>query len=666
MSVEKKTLGRLYLISIPVFLALIAIGFALVRIQWFEADTLKDRARLADVRPIEVEAARGNILSSDGMLLATSMPTYTVHFDPLAVQADLFEKDVDGLAKGLSETMPGGRSALQWEALLRRARIEKRRYVPIARDVGHSLHQRLKQLPIFKMGKLKGGIITDQKLHRHQPLGGQAARTIGSVRDGGSSGLEQAYSEWLSGRNGSRLAQKIGEGTWKPLTDYGELEPEDGYDLVSTIDSRIQDLAHSALLAALEKYQAEHGCVVVMEVKTGAVRAIANLGLNSEGNAYYEKRNYALWESTEPGSTFKLISMMSALEDGRVDTAQKVETGDGVYVIHGAKIKDSNVEYGNGGYGTISLGRAFELSSNTGIAKAIYPAYRSDPAKLVDRWYALGLNRPLGLSIEGEGIPRIPRPGQSGWSGTTLPWMSFGYELSFTPLQILSVYNAVANGGRMLKPRFAERVERAGETVERFPTETINASICSEKTRRALHQLLVNAVERGTAENIKQEGYALAGKTGTCQLNYWKSEGERSYQSSFVGYFPADKPVYSCMVVIQKPNPQIGYYGSVVAAPVFRDIALGMRRYLPLEIEETPADEPVLKTPIHRVDRSLAELNRNIAPKLVGMRVPDALALLENSGYSVNLEGRGGSVRAQWPAAGSALRPKSPFKLSTQ
>jgi len=666
MSTEKATLGRLYLISIPVFIALIAIGFALVRIQWFEADTLKDRARLADVRPISVEAARGNILSSDGMLLATSMPTYSVHFDPVSVEGKLFEKEVGGLAKGLSEVLAGGRSALQWEALLRRARIEERRYVPIAREVEYGVYQKLKSLPIFKSGKLKGGFITDQTLHRHQPLGGQAARTIGSVREGGSSGLEQAYSEWLSGRNGSRLAQQIGEGTWKPLTDYGELEPEDGYDLVSTIDSRIQDLAHSALLAALQKFEAEHGCAVVMEVKTGAIRAIANLGLNSEGSAYYEKRNYALWESTEPGSTFKLISMMSALEDGRVDTAQKVETGDGVYVIHGAKIKDSNVEYGSGGYGTISLGRAFELSSNTGIAKAIYPAYRSEPAKLVDRWYSLGLNRPLGLSIEGEGLPRIPRPGQAGWSGTTLPWMSFGYELSFTPLQILSVYNAVANDTRMIKPRFAERVEKAGETVERFPTETINASICSEKTRRALHQLLLNAVERGTAENIKQEGYLLAGKTGTCQLNYWKSEGERAYQSSFVGYFPADRPVYSCIVVIQKPNPQIGYYGSVVAAPVFRDIALGMRRYLPLEVEEPRSPQAAPQWASNRVDRGLAELNRNTVPKLVGMRVADALALLENSGYRVSLEGRGGSVRTQWPQPGSPLRPKSSFKLSTQ
>jgi len=664
MSETRTSLGRLYLLAVPVVLVLIAIGVALIRIQWFEADHLEDRAALAEVRPIDVPAARGNILSADGMLLATSMPTYTVHFDPVVIEKARFEKDIDGLCQRLNRVL-GGRSAPQWESILRRARTEGRSYVPIARDVPYETYHRLSKLPLFERGKIGGGFIAVQSLHRFQPLGGQAARTIGLAREQGSSGMEQAYSEWLAGRNGSRLAQRIGLDTWKPLTDYNEIEPEDGFDVVSTLDSRIQDLTHTALLRTLERYEADHGCAVVMDVQTGAIRAMANLGRNADGKGYYEARNYAVWESTEPGSTFKLVSLMSALEDGRADTAIQVETGDGVFVVHGAKIKDSNVEYGNGGYGRISLGRAFELSSNTGIAKVLYQAYQKDPAKLVDRWYALGLNRPLGLDIEGEGQPRIPRPGQTGWSGTTLPWMTFGYELSFTPLQILTVYNAIANGGRMVKPRFVERVERAGETVETFSTEVLNASICSEKTRQSLHDLLVRVVERGTAENIKIEGYPLAGKTGTCQLNYWKGSEERAYQSSFVGYFPADQPRYACIVVVQKPNAALGYYGSTVAAPVFREIALGMRRYLPSEAKEAASPK---RTPQPKMDpdRALAQLDQSITPQMRGMRVADALALLENSGHRVDLEGNGASVAAQWPESGSPLRPQTRVKLTTR
>ncbi|MBI1316173.1 PASTA domain-containing protein [bacterium] len=665
MSKDRTSLGRLYLLAVPVVLAILSIGAALVRIQWLEADQLEDRAALAEVRPIDVPAARGNILSADGMLLATSMPTYTIHFDPVVVEKSRFEDEIEGLCSGLHRVL-GGRSAPQWESILRRARTEKRSYVPIARDVPHETYRKLGKLPLFERGKIGGGFIVVQSLHRFQPLGGQAARTIGTVREQGASGLEQAYSEWLSGRKGSRLAQRIGLETWKPLTDYNEVEPEDGYDVVSTLDSRIQDLTHTALLRTLERFEADHGCAVVMEVQTGAIRAMANLGRTQAGKGYYEARNYAVWESTEPGSTFKLVSLMSALEDGRADTALQVETGDGVFVVHSAKIKDSNVEYGNGGYGRISLGRAFELSSNTGIAKVVYQAYQKDPAKLVDRWYALGLNRPLGLEIEGEGQPRIPRPGQPGWSGTTLPWMTFGYELSFTPLQILTVYNAIANGGRMVKPRFVERVERAGETVETFSTEVLNASICSEKTRQALHDLLARVVERGTAENIQIEGYPLAGKTGTCQLNYWKGAEARSYQSSFVGYFPADQPRYACIVVVQQPNPALGYYGSTVAAPVFREIALGLRRYLPSQAAPSEAPTHVAPRPRRDTDRVLAQLNGSVTPQMRGMRVADALALLENSGHRVELEGTGALVSGQWPESGSPLRPQTRVKLTTR
>lgn len=655
---NKKSLRRLYMVAIPILLLVVGIVSKLIHIQWVQGAELRQQAQEEVVKPIAISATRGSIFSADGKLLATNMPVYKLHLDPTVAKDEVFDAGIQALSEGLAHFLHNGRTAAEWHRLLVNARKQNNRFVTLSRSVDHGSLQSIKELPILKEGRYQGGIIIEPVNFRKHPLGKIAERTIGYDESFRKFGLEAAYSSELSGKDGSRLAQKISKGQWKPLTDYYSVEPVDGKDLISTIDTRLQDIAHHALLGALERHDADHGCAVLMDVHTGAIRAIVNLGRNSEGSGYYEKRNYAVWESTEPGSTFKTIALMAALEDKLVDTAMHVDTQNGLYeVVPGAKVKDSNYRNGKGGYGVISLGEALAKSSNTAIVKALYPVYAENPQLFVDRLYALGLDRPLDLKLPGEGVPKIPQPGDRNWSGLSLPWMLFGYEVSFTPLQILTMYNAIANDGIMIKPRFVERMEVMGKPVQAFDAEVIHPSICSKETRLQLQDLLRQVVEsdRGTAQNIRTAGLPMAGKTGTCQLNYWLKDGEVDYQSSFVGYFPADAPEYSCIVVIHKPR-QGGYYGSTVAAPVFRQIALGVQRLSPRALDELPSQLAQLPQQNH-LQEALQLLRNERMPNMRGMRLNEALEIMENHGLQVKINGFAGQVRGQWPRAGEPLPP---------
>lgn len=656
MTANRKRTSRLYLLILPIGFVALRILIELGKIQFVEGDSLRMLAAEQVVRNIEIPASRGSIWSRDGKFLSTNMPVYKVYMDPTVASDKLYANGIEELSIGLEKYVGNERTAFEWNALLTSARKNNNRFVTISRSMDHSGLQALKSLPVLKEGRFKGGLIALQVEHRKQPLGKVARRTIGSDAPYSKFGLEYAYSLELSGTSGSRLAQKISGGQWKPLTDFYSSDPEDGMDLISTIDSRLQDITHHALLGALERHDADHGCAVLMEVKTGAIRAIANLGRNSEESGYYEKRNYAVWERTEPGSTFKTIALMAALEDGRVDTSMRIDTENGSYeVLPGIQVKDSNVKNGLGGYGVISLGEALERSSNTAIVKALYAAYQEDPQQFVDRLYALGLDQKLGLDIQGESMPVIPTPGDDNWSGMSLPWMLFGYEVSFTPLQILSMYNAIANNGILNRPRFVERLERMGEVEKEMKPEVIHPSLCSEETLDQLKHLLEEVVcsPQGTAHNIYSPDLPIAGKTGTCQLDYWMKDKALEYQASFVGYFPADAPLYSCIVVVNKPSSG-GYYGSVVAAPVFKEIARGVNRLRPVRAEGLPS-LAAKETPIPDAEAILQEVEAQRMPDLRGMRLSDAIALMENQGFEVRLDGFAGKVIGQWPQGGKSL-----------
>ncbi|MDC1259509.1 penicillin-binding transpeptidase domain-containing protein, partial [Flavobacteriaceae bacterium] len=455
--------------------------------------------------------------------------------------------------------------------------------------------------------------------------------------------------------------QKIGKGQWKPIEDYNQVEPQDGYDVYTTIDVNIQDIAHHALLEQLEKYKADHGTVVVMETKTGEIRAISNLGRNKKG-LYYERLNYAVGESHEPGSTFKLMALAVALEDKVIDTTTVVDTKKGILSFYGKKVKDSK----KGGYGSISIAKAFEVSSNTGIVKAIHEAYKNSPEKFVDGLYRMNLQDSLGLPLVGEGKSIIPDPRikNGRWSGIALQWMAYGYGVSFTPLQTLTFYNAIANDGVMVRPKFISEIKEIDTPIETFDTQVINPQICSKETVLKLQKLLKNVVEKehGTGHGLYSDEFSMAGKTGTCQKDYVNKE-QLNYISSFSGYFPADDPKYSCIVVIHEPDKSVGYYGADVSGPVFKKIAQKIYTDSPV-IDEVNDINQKSETVERDYDQyyAIAQKYITIMPNLKGMSAMDAIAILENMGLVVQVKGSG-TVLKQSIKSGQKIKPNSTITL---
>ena len=613
----------------------------------------QSQERIIERRPIE--AKRGDIYSADGKTLATTKPVYNIHFDAVTVDAEVFNNDVAQLSEKMAILNPK-RTSADWERYLRSEREKKKRYIPLATDLNYSQLQRIKTYPILSRGAFQGGLIIQEKLERIQMATDVRSRTIGRDKDGAQAGLEGYYSNYLQGKPGNRLMQKITGNDWKPLDDPQAVEPLDGFDLFTTIDTRIQDVAQQNLLAQLKKYEADHGTAVVMEVATGRIVAMANLGRN-EDSVYSELRNYAVWERTEPGSTIKLLSAMALLETGVADTSDPVDTENAVVTIYGKKVRDSR----KGGYGTISLRKAFEVSSNTGIVKLVQKHFEKNPDDYVDFLYSRGFHETTGITIKGESAPTIPKPNDDRWSGISLPWMAYGYGVEFTPLQLLTIYNAVANNGTMVKPQIVERIMDHGRIVENFETDILNPAICSQEVVKKLQSMLEGAVASGTAKNIYDDRIPIAGKTGTCQLNYWR--GGKDYQSSFAGYFPADDPKYSCIVVINKPNYYKGYYGNIVAGPVFKAIADEVYSQLP-ETPTTLTSKQLIAARNTAVsdERFEKAFQKNFLPSLNGLDARSAARILEGQGLSVSLIGSGRVVR-QEPVLGTPLHQCSTVKL---
>lgn len=655
MAVENRNiLKRVYVIALLILIMSTAVAIKLSNIQWVEGDYYRKLAKERTIKNFVIPANRGNVYSSDGSLLATSIPEYTIRFDALAPSQENFDKYVKSLADSLSGILDKSSGSILND--FRKARANKNRYMLVARKLSYTQHATIKGFPLFNLGAYKGGIIIEQQTVREHPIGKIAARTIGYERfdENGKRlpvGIEGAFGKYLNGKDGKILKQKIAKGQWKPIRDNNEVEPIDGFDVVSTIDVYIQDIAHHALLKQLEEYEADHGCVVVMETNTGNVKAISNLGRSKTGT-YYETINYAVGESHEPGSTFKLVDLIALLDDKKVDTNKVYNTYGGVVTYRGKKVRDSH----DGGYGKISLGRGFEVSSNTVLVQAVYENYKDNPKQFVNHINNMGLNKPLGLPFKGEGIPRIPQPGQNGWSGISLPWMAFGYGVSVTPLQTLTLYNAIANNGVMVKPKFVEEVKEWNKTIKKFETEIINPKICSDETLNKVKAVLKNVVKRGTASKLYSKDFSMAGKTGTAQVDYHKGDVEMYYASSFTGYFPAENPKYSCIVVVHKPNTsKNNYYGADVAGPVFKRIAQKV-------FTDVPSTDQVknLKKKVSNQEKSYISYNEkvnrkpSVVPNLKGMPGMDAVALLENLGMKVKAKGVG-KVKKQSIQAGQPV-----------
>jgi len=694
MSIKSDIQWRIGLVYFTMLLAALLIIGKILYLQVFRASVYQARAREQSLRDIIIEPNRGDILAANDRVLAISVPYYEIRMDFRArgLTEKRFLSGVDSLSICLASLFRD-KSSREYRKELMNAWRKGDRYYLIKRDVPYAKLKELKKFPIFRHGRNRGGFIYVQDNMRIKPHQNLASRTIGYLTKdplGNVVGIEGAYDEYLHGVTGLRLMQRLSGNVWMPVNDANEIEPRDGADVVTTIDITIQDVAESALERQLKKHNAHHGCAVLMEVKTGDIKAIVNLERDSDGE-YRELYNYAIGESTEPGSTFKIPALMVALEEGVIDLDDTVDTGKGKFKIYDKIIRDTEEE----GYGRIPVKEVLEVSSNVGVAKIIYEHFRGKEEKFIDGLYKMGLNKSLQLEIKGEGKPEIKYPGDKYWSGISLPMISHGYEVRLTPLQILTFYNAIANGGKMMKPRFVRELQYRGSTIKRFDTEVLISSICSQSTIRKTHEMLKGVVQRGTAKNLKNSVYGIAGKTGTAQIaqskhGYRMTSGV-SYQASFVGYFPADDPRYSCIVVVSSPSNSV-YYGNVVAGPVFKEVAdkvfatsLNMHEVYAaadsmLEVPYTkagntdelirvlkhfnldyqlPSDHPAWVSTSSMgtfVDLKQISIQSRLVPNVVSMGLKDALYLLEKVGMRVEVVGRG-TVRQQSVPPGTVARP---------
>ncbi|MCX6272915.1 MAG: penicillin-binding protein [Bacteroidetes bacterium] len=567
---KKDILWRVYLVYFSVIIFGLTIIGRIIHIQFIEGDIWRNKAKEMTYRYFPVDEMRGSILAADGSMLATSVPIFDLRMDLNTnyYTEDFFQANVDSLSYCLSRLF-GDKSRREYKNMIEQAYKESDGFLLLKRNVTYSQLKKVRTFPIFRLGRYKGGLVVVEKSRRELPFKMLASRTIGFEREGVNVGLEGGYNKYLRGVSGRVLMRTLSNGAYMPVDSKTDIEPKDGNDIVTTLDVTFQDVAEDALTRCLIANEADHGCAILMEVKTGEIRAIANLTRMEDGS-YAEMMNYAISEASEPGSTFKLPSLMVALEDKVIDLNDTVDTEGGRHWYFSQLMRDSHA----GGYGRISVKKAFELSSNVGISKIIYKSYYQNPQAWVDGLYRMSLNKPLELDINGEARPIIKSTKNPLWSKFySLAWMSVGYEVAVTPLQILTFYNAVANDGVMVKPMFVREIRESGLTIESFEPQIINKAICSKSTIKMARQILEGVVKEGTAKNLFSTVYQIAGKTGTAQIaNEADGYDHVNYKASFVGYFPADHPKYSCIVVVNNPTKGV-YYGGAVAAPVFKEIA---------------------------------------------------------------------------------------------
>ena len=695
MSLKKHIVWRVGVVYIGIFILSLGIIGKLFFLIYVEGSKWEEKAEEHNMKYITIDPNRGDILTYDGRLLASSVPYYEIRMDLMstAMSGEIFSEKVDSLAFCLSKLF-NDKSKADYKREIILARQNGERYHLLKNGVNYIELKKLKTFPLFRRGRYKGGFIYIQENKRILPHIGLASRTIGYLTKGKSGnvvGIEGAYDHELSGVVGVRLMQRLSGNVWMPVNTNNEVDPRDGNEVVTTIDINLQDVAENALLKQLSRHNAHHGTAILMEVQTGEVKAIVNLEKDKEGR-YRELYNYGIGESTEPGSTFKLPVLMAALEDKVVSLGDTIDTGNGNIRYYDKTIKDTK----KGGYGKITVKQVFELSSNVGMSKIVNENYKGRESQFINRLYAMGLNEKLNVEIKGEGSPYIQYPGDKYWSGLSLPMISHGYEVRMTPLQILTFYNAVANNGKMVKPGFVREIRYHGKRIQKFETKVLNPSICSDETISKVREMLEGVVENGTAKNLRNENFKIAGKTGTAQIANekfgYKQGAEVLYQASFVGYFPAENPKYSCIVVINSPTSSI-YYGNLVAGPVFKEIADKVyattlfrdeQQYLNIpEAYDPPYTKhgnlEDLKSVFERFN--IASINENVSsewvatikqdsaimlkplyirkgimPNVKEMGLRDALYILENMTLKVEVKGYG-KVWKQSIAPGTKISP---------
>ena len=708
INIKNEVLIRVYIVGFMIALAALVIMGQAAKIQFMEGKKWRDLRKTTMIEEKTVEAERGNIFAENGSVLVTSLPFFDIRFDPTVASDELFLENVDSLAHCLAkinkERTEGG-----WQEYLKDKRNEGNKYMKILEKVSYKDMEYMKTFPIFNKGRYKGGFITEGRFRRHKPFRPLGNRTLGYVRKDKKDpkkdkkvGLEGYFDEVLAGESGKRLMYKLsGKDNWMPVSDLTKIEPKKGLDIVSTIDVNIQDVTQKALYTAVRKSKAEYGVAIVMEVKTGAIKAMSNLQKDPDKEKWDEIYNHAIGSRYEPGSTYKLASIMALLEDGHVELDDMVELDSGRYQFF--KDEEPLVDSGKESFvtDTTTVQHAFEISSNVGIAKLAHKYYNQNDntrKRFIKRLKSFYLDLPTSIELDGEATPYIKEVNNETdlWSGNTIPWMSMGYEVEITPIRLLSFYNAVANDGMIMKPYLIKEIRQEGEVLQNFPPVVVKSRMASRSTIRDVKTLLEGVVERGTAKKLKTNRYQFAAKTGTTETNYHRFKNRKSdlkHVASFAGYFPAENPIYSCIVVIK--DPKVGsHYGAEAAGPVFRQIAdkcfetqaafynsMDSKTVNRLPTEKLPHNnlgyredfETILSTlAIDFTTRTKNEwsvvtskndslkirrrtIPEKVVPNVVGMGLRDALYLLENKGLRVKVVGVG-KVNKQSIIPGTRVR----------
>lgn len=688
MEVKKDILWRVYLGFILMAIAGSCIMGKAIYIQQIQGNYWRGMSDSLHQKIVELDAERGTIYSEDGSMLSTSIPQFDVYIDFMAdglreKNGKRFKENIDSLSICLANLFKD-RSSSEYKRMLQVGYREKDRYFLLKKKMSFKEFQQFRTFPLIRLGRNKSGFIPDKKMIRLNPYQMLAYRTIGLLRDSNKVGLELTYDKYLQGAAGKRLVRFISGGVSVPVDDY-EVEPENGKDVITTLDVNIQDITENALMNMMVKNEAQHGCAIVMEVKTGKIKAISNLGSDKKGN-YWEDYNYAI-TPTEPGSVFKLATMLSLLEDKKISLNDIIDLNGGTWEVYGRTVYDSE----NHGY-KVTIKQAFELSSNVGMAKLAVENYSSNPNQFIDHLKRLRLDSITGIDLRGEIKPAIYSPSGKHWSNTTLPWMAFGYNLTVSPLQMLTLYNAVANNGAMMRPYLVSEIREDGRPLKQFEPVVVKDSICSSNTLKQLKECLEGVVLEGTAKGLKSNYYQIAGKTGTALVaNGNKGYSDHIYQSSFVGYFPADNPQYTIIVTIKNKPFAANYFGASVAGPVFKEISdhiyslkvsrgkneyafnksdSNMYRYAGYTKDiKKVNDELEIKTSDALTGRSnyskmykqgatnilsTQPVSSRQMPSLNGMGLKDAVYLCENLGLKVMIKGRG-KVSEQSLASGQNI-----------
>lgn len=649
-------------------MALSSLGMILYYQFGSQSDRLKAQALEVSFKTHVIEASRGDILSDQKRTLATSIVYYDLRLDMMAqgLTDKVFNDNVGALAKGLSAFFKD-KSEQQYLVALRVARSEKRRYVRLGnRKVDYLELQQLKKLPILSLPPNRGGFIPQEIGRRVNPYGDLASRTLGFVNSVGVKvGLEGSFDNTLKGSSGLAVMQKISGNFWIPVVSENNIEPINGNDVITTINIEMQGNVQNALRTRIAEMEADWGCVVVMDVATGHVKAISNISRLKSGQLV-EDYNYAIGMSLEPGSTFKVATLLTLLDDAKASPVERFDTEDGDAQIGYTKVVDTKI----GGYGVLTLTEIIEKSSNIGIAKAVNKYYGNRPSRFVEHLSKYGFNKPLGLEISGESKPVIKHPNlKNGWDGMTLTMMSYGYALRLSPIQTLTFYNAVANNGKMMKPKLVTAIESQGKTIKTFPDEVLNPAIASPKSIKQVQSIMEGVVTNGTAKQLRNDNYTVAAKTGTAQIalgrsGYKTATGGRHYMGSLAGYFPANKPKYSMIIVIKtawEPGSGKAFYGGQLAGPLFKEIAddifnadLSMIKPQANPVTQTPKALTYCADSLKKIEKSAkflrvaynkTEINISAdstgVPNVIGVAPNIAQEKLWEAGYDVKITGRG-------------------------